>query len=100
MYGEWPEHGVDHIDNDSLNNRIANLRQANRSQNGMNRGPQANSKSGLKGVCWHKKTKSWIATIKANGRLMHLGSYATTKEAQAAYAAAAEKYHGAFARIE
>ena len=49
-YGVWPEDCIDHINGDRSDNRISNLRDANKSTNGMNRGPQRNNSSGMKGI--------------------------------------------------
>jgi len=47
---------VDHINGDRADNRIENIRAANRSENQCNRFALANNTSGYPGVSWHKKT--------------------------------------------
>jgi hypothetical protein len=37
--GDWPEHTIDHIDRDPLNNRWTNLRDVPQSVNNQNKGP-------------------------------------------------------------
>lgn len=101
VYGEWPNGQVDHIDGDGLNNRIANLRLATKSQNAANARRPRTNKSGYKGVCLVTgRTDKWRATIKAGGRQVHLGHFSDPREAHAAYCEAARKLHGEFARPE
>jgi hypothetical protein len=98
MTGEWPGEGIDHINGVTDDNRWCNLREADKNQNGCNRGKNANNTTGYKGVCYHKDNKKWIAQIKIKGDKIHLGSYYTPEDAHKAYCAAAEKYHKDFAR--
>lgn len=95
---------VDHINGNPLDNRRANMRLATRSQNAMNRGPDADNSSGLKGVYRHNgakqsKTKPWIALIQSNRKRRHLGCFATAQEAHEAYKRAAIELHGEFAKF-
>lgn len=91
---------VDHRDGNGLNNRRSNLRFCNRSENAQNRDAPRNSLSGVKGVCWNVKDRRWRAYIHiAPAARVHLGSFLTIGEAAAAYAQAAIKYHGEFARV-
>jgi hypothetical protein len=58
---------IDHIDNNRVNNRIENLRVATREQNNQNAKMRKDNTSGVKGVCWVKKTNRWLAQIQVNG---------------------------------
>lgn len=59
------------------------LRLATRKQNEENRaGAQINSKSGVRGVCWHKKAGKWVAKIKHNGEQHYLGLFVDLAEAE------------------
>lgn len=93
---------VDHINCDRLDNRKSNLRFCTKSQNGMNRGAQSNSKTGLKGICKEKrpsyKNKIWRVTINKLGKQIHVGYFRSIEEAKTAYQKAAILYHGEFAR--
>ncbi|WP_442951582.1 HNH endonuclease [Paenibacillus sp. GYB004] len=74
---------VDHINHDTMDNRLVNLRLVTRSENGQNRkGAQQNSKSGIRGVSWHKQNKKWVAQIKVNGKRMCLGFFSDIHEAE------------------
>lgn len=91
---------ADHIyPGNGLDNRKANLRPATASQQVHNRGGRRHSKSGLKGASWHKQNQYWTASIHINGRLKHIGCFATPEEAHAAYCAKAKELHGEFARL-
>ena len=88
-----PNQDIDHIDGNSLNNRIENLRATSRKQNLENRkGANKNSKTGIKGVRKHKETRKWRAEICHNGKVIHLGLYESIDDAIAARIAAEKKY--------
>jgi len=89
---------VDHRNGDGLDNRRENLRPATRSQNIANSRPSSSSKSGLKGVDWHRQRGKWRAQITVLGRHQYLGLFATALEAAAAYDRAAVEAFGEFAR--
>jgi hypothetical protein len=90
---------VDHKDGNGLNNLESNLRSSTRVQNGRNRGPQRNNRSGFKGVSWHRQTRKWQVHIKANSKRIYLGLFTDKSDAAIAYDEAALKYHGEFARL-
>jgi hypothetical protein len=96
---------IDHIDGNPTNNAIGNLRLATSSQQKQNKKCQSNNRSGLKGAYYHAchKGKKWRSQIqiRENGvrRLIFLGYFHRAEQAHEAYAAAALKYHGEFARV-
>jgi hypothetical protein len=95
-HGFFPEF-VDHIDGNKLNNNIDNLRVASRIQNQQNAKIRADNKSGIKGVSWYKKTNTWRAVIKINGKFKHLGLFKDIDDAKNAVVNARNLYHGIFA---
>lgn len=99
-YGAWPKNEIDHINGVKSDNRLSNLREANRSENQRNVGKKASSSSQLKGASFHKKHRLWRARIRHDGASLHLGWFNSEEAAHAAYAKAANRLHGAFARVK
>ena len=99
VHGYWPER-LDHIDGDSQHDAISNLRLCTQSQNMQNAARRSNNKSGFKGVCRATREGRWRATIKVNGRQIHLGYTESIDEARQLYRDAAQKYFGEFARLD
>lgn len=97
-YGEWPESDIDHINCIKDDNRLSNLRDATKSQNGMNSKTYSNNSSGFKGVSFHKKR--WRANIRLNGKQKHIGNFDTPELAHVAYCEAAGKHYKEFARFK
>ena len=95
-HGYMPEL-IDHIDGNTLNNRIENLRPATKSTNGMNRGKQKNNTSGYKGVYFSNERKKWIAQIKINQKMKSLGGFDNIEDAHQCYVEAAKNIHKEFA---
>lgn len=98
VHDEWPSIGLDHEDTDPLNIRIGNLRLATKSQNAMNVRTRRNNKSGVRGVCWDKKSNKWLVQLRKDGVRKYRGEFANLEDARAAYAAAASEHFGEFAR--
>lgn len=96
--GEVPSHILaDHRNGDTLDCRKENLRWASFEESNRNRRILASNTSGYRGV-WKNKTR-WRASIRAEGRLIQGGGYATPEEAAAAYNALALQYHGPDAKL-
>jgi hypothetical protein len=94
-----PEHlHIDHIDGNGLNNQRSNLRLCTHQENQRNRSSaQSNSKSGVKGVSWHKSSGKWRAVIKYEGKHKHIGAFSSIEDAAIAYRNAEIKLFGEFA---
>ncbi len=98
MTGAWPDRCVDHINRNGHDDRWLNLRLATNSQNGANR-IIGRKKSGLPRGVYRApdcRTKPFAATIRVNGKTVHLGMFATPDEAGAAHAAASKRFYGEF----
>ena len=96
MMGQWPEHEVDHQNRNRADNRWANLRPANRSQNTHNTA-STRSATGAKGV--HRSRGRFRAVIMHDGKSLSLGTFATVAEARQAYAGAARRLYGDYAGV-
>jgi hypothetical protein len=100
VHGRWPLADIDHADGDPGNNALANLREASRTQNHGNRKRACNNRSGFKGVSFKPECNKWYARIYVSYRQHHLGYFSTPEAAAAAYAVAARRHYGEFARTE
>jgi hypothetical protein len=89
---------VDHINDDSLDNRRENLRVCTNAQNLVNTGKPKSNTSGFKGVSWSKFAKKYQAYISKNGKRFHLGYFDDNTTAALAYDYAAIELHGPFAK--
>lgn len=76
-----PNRLTDHINQNKLDNRKANLRNANKSLNSINRPLQPNNKSGYKGVHWFKRLHLWQVYIDRNSKRKSLGYYTSLDDA-------------------
>lgn len=94
FYGEHikPPHQIDHINRVRNDNRIVNLRAALFCENQQNKTLPKN-KTGYTGVYWSKRKRVFWASIKAYGKNIHLGQFATAEAGHLAYLEAKQKYH-------
>lgn len=76
---------VDHINNDSSDNRIENLRSSSVKLNAANSSTNYNKKT--KGVSYtpSNRTNPYRVSIELDGKPLYIGSFASEDEAQAAY---------------
>jgi hypothetical protein len=81
---------VDHINHNKLDNRRSNLRPVTHQQNCLNMPLSPTNTSGYTGVSAGEGGK-WLARLKTNGKLKHLGTFDTPEEASKAYKAAKDK---------
>ena len=96
--GAWPIAEIDHIDGDRRNNKLGNLREATRAENGRNCKLNVNNRSGFKGIYWDKRNCKWRALIGVNGKLLSLGHFDNIANAVRARREATSRYFGEFAR--
>jgi hypothetical protein len=96
QHGEMPTL-IDHIDGNRANNKIENLRLADRAQNMHNKPAHRNNTSGRKGVSWHKKSNKWMAQIVCRGKHHYLGVYESIDQADNIVRKARDMLHGSFA---
>lgn len=92
---------VDHINRNTLDNRISNLRFCTKSQNAINTAKTL-SKCGYKGVSLDIRsnlTKRYRARVKYNGITYFIGRFATAIEAAMAYNAKVKELFGEFAYL-
>ena len=90
---------VDHINNEPLDNRRANLRVVTPAQNQQNRHKAFAGHSKFKGAHWDRSRQHWVSRIRVDGKLKYLGVYQTDLEAANRYNEAAQKYFGDYARL-
>ena len=91
---------VDHIDGNSLNNKIENLREADFCGNSRNSKKPSNNTSGKKGVYWKKDKSAYKVELWVNNKPKFFGYYKDFELACLVSDEARSKYHKEFARYE
>lgn len=95
MHGLPLAHLIDHKDGDGSNNDPTNLRSATQSQNCKN--TLGWGKKQTRVGIHQRKNGKWNAYIRAKGKHLHLGTFATEAEATGVRADAERLYYGEFA---
>lgn len=72
---------INHIDNDTENNKIQNLNPELHTIQTYNRRLQKSNSSGVRGVHWRSSNGRWIAAIREDGKQRHLGQSANIEDA-------------------
>ena len=79
-YGVLPKE-IDHINGVRDDNRIANLRSVEHSENMKNiKKPKTNT-SGYMGVCWHPQSSKWRVRFRSKGKYIHGGMFVNILDA-------------------
>jgi hypothetical protein len=90
---------LDHINGDTTDNRIENLRPATATQNMCNRKLFVNSTSKCKGVSWSKRANKWFVYIDTNKRRKNVGYFQDFELAELVSMEARDLYHGNYANF-
>ena len=92
---------VDHIEHydDHIDNCKSNLRVCTHVENGHNRRSAIGSSSQYLGVSWNKKSCKWLAQIRLDTEVTHLGYFDNQIDAAKIYDKTAKKYFGEFAHL-
>jgi hypothetical protein len=101
VYGEFsnlPQMVIDHIDGNTINNKIENLRKVTHQQNILNQKLRTTNTSGIKNICWHKREGKWYVRVMNKGVMKNIGYFEDLELAELAAIEARRKYHGQFAR--
>lgn len=96
IYGALPPSELDHINGDRDDNRITNLRLADRYINTQNISMRCGNSSGFRGVSFYRPTAKWKAQIRHRNKTTHLGYFETPEDAHAAYVSAKMHIHPGF----
>jgi hypothetical protein len=95
-HGKLPSPCVDHINGNSLDDRLANLREATVAQNAWNHQRRAKRSPLPMGVRSNPNGR-YSARIAVNKRMIQIGTFDTPEQAAAAYSEARRQYYGQFA---
>lgn len=97
MTGEWPKGDIDHRNGGRADNRWGNLRDlpARLNRQNLRAATSRNKSCGLLGVSWHPRPRPWRASIRVDGKKLHLGYFHTKEEAYATYLSAKRVLHPA-----
>lgn len=87
-YGEQPPPLLDHINQNKLDNRVTNLRPADKQLNALNSKGHRDSASGVKNVRW--TGRNWEVSVSIGGMVHKAGQYAAIDDAAIAAAALRE----------
>jgi hypothetical protein len=90
------ENYIDHIDGNTENNKIENLRECSHSENHANVSRRSTNTSGFKGV--FKISNRWIAKIMHSGKTHYLGIFKSPEDAASEYDRAAVNFFGRYAK--
>lgn len=72
---------VDHINRNTFDNRLSNLRVCNQTIQNLNQKISVKNKSGYRNICFNSKRNCWRVTFTRNKKSIQIGAYKTLEEA-------------------
>ena len=96
-HGKLPKF-IDHINGNRSDNRIENLREATKVENGYNRKMPSHNTTGVKNVFWMSDRNKWGVRIRVNKKPIWLGLHDDLEFAELVAIEARNKYHGEYAK--
>ena len=96
--GAWPPAEIDHLNGVKDDNTLSNLRAVTNSENHKNLKRRADNTTGVTGVCWYSRDKTWDVRINTDGVLKYLGRFEDFDDA-VRVRKAAELKHGFTGRV-
>ena len=91
--GSWPNKFIDHINENKSDNRLSNLREADKSLNQLNQiKANADSLTGHRGVCFDKQSGKFKAQLVVQGKKVLNKLFTNVEEAAKAYLNVKEQY--------
>ena len=92
VHGEWPNE-IDHVNHVRDDNRILNIRNVTRAENGRNQSTMKTNKSGHQGISKRRDCNRWESRIAVNGKDIYLGLFKNKDAAIEARKLAEIKYN-------
>lgn len=94
VYGKFPDGDIDHINGNTLDNRVENLRDVSKAGNQQNqRRAHKRNKTGHFGASEYMNTGKYRARIRVDGVIHFLGLFDTPEEASQTYIEAKRRLH-------
>ena len=98
MHGNDPVAVIDHINGDTTDNRIENLRASTHTENMCNARRSKRNTSGVKGVSLDKRTNKWVGSVWLERRIYTTQLFEQKDQCAEAVKTLRSELHGEFAR--